>query len=208
LWQKFQPTGNAHLWISHFYSSQLKTIPLNWNKPMKSFYLTAFLALSCSCSVLVGQVKPLEEKSANSSTQTPTLDSLGWRKLSGQDNSDRSSEIPDEAWQSTRTAAVISLNSVCRRGTGGERDIKKVTQVLLSQWDNLKVQDQQTLSFRNLPAIQTTAKGRYLGRDRRFQIVVVKSPTCIYDLIYLSPVESFDQELSVFTRFRDTLDLK
>ncbi len=175
---------------------------------MKSFYLIPVLACFCSCSVLVGQVKPLEEKFVNDPTPAHSLDSLGWRKIGSQDPSDRSSELPDEAWQSSKTAAVISLNSVCRKGAGGERDVKKVTKVLLSQWDNLKIEQQSPLAMRSLPALQTTARGKYLGRDRKFQIVVVKSPTCIYDLIYLSPIESFEQELSAFVRFRDTLELK
>jgi hypothetical protein len=175
---------------------------------MKSFYLIPIFALICSCSVLVGQVKPLEEKSVNAPSPSHSLDGMGWRRIGNQDASEQSSERPDEAWQSTTTAAVISLNSVCRRGAGGERDEKKVTKVLLSQWDNLRIEQQNPFTLRNLPALQTTARGKYLGRDRKFQVIVVKSPSCIYDLIYLSPVESFDQELSAFFRFRDTLELK
>ncbi len=175
---------------------------------MKSFCLMPFFLFLCSCSILVGQVKPLEEKSVNEPAPAHSLEALGWQRIMPENPSERSSERPDEAWQSKATAAVISLNSVCRNGAGGERDVKKVTQVLLSQWDNLKIEHQSPLSFRNLPAFQTTARGNYLGRDRRFQIMVVKSPTCIYDLIYLSPVESFDREISAFSRFRDTLELK
>lgn len=158
--------------------------------------------------MLVGQVKPLEEKSVNTPTPSPTLESSGWRRLDSADSSDQSSERPDEAWQSTRTDAIISMNSVCRRGSGGERDVRSVTRVLLSQWDHLKIEEQKSVLFKTLPGYQTTARGKYLGRDRRFQIVVVKSPTCIYDLIYLSPFETFDQELSDFNRFRDSVELK
>ncbi|MBU6154106.1 MAG: hypothetical protein KGP28_07375 [Bdellovibrionales bacterium] len=175
---------------------------------MKSFYLIPFFTFLSSCSVLVGQVKPIEEKSVNPPTPAHSLEAMGWQRIDPRNPSERSSEVPDEAWQSRATAAVISLNSVCRSGLGGERDIKKVTKVLLSQWDNLKIEHQASFEFRNLPGLQTTARGKYLGRDRKFQIMVVKSPACIYDLVYLSPVESFEQELSAFARFRDTLELK
>jgi hypothetical protein len=174
---------------------------------MKSFYFFLPAFLLSSCSILVGQVKPIEEKSVNSPTGKPVLETLGWTPLQIKGKTESSSDVPDAAWQSPTTAAVISLNSVCRRN-GGENDIKEVTELLLSQWDNLKIISEREFTLKNFPAYETSAKGRYLGRDRRFQIAVVKTPTCVYDLIFLSPVQTFDQELSVFTQFRDSLSLK
>ena len=175
---------------------------------MKSFYYIYSLFLLCSCSVLVGQVKPLEEKSVNTSTSQSQFSPAGWLRLDENGSREVKTGLPDVAWQSQKTAAVISLNSVCRKTSGGERDLKKVTQTLLSQWDNLRILSEKPLVFKSFPGQETTASGRYLGRDRKFQVLVVKSPTCIYDLVYLSPIETFELELSVFQQFRDSLELK
>jgi hypothetical protein len=178
---------------------------------MKSLSFILFALMLTSCSVLVGQVKPVEEKSANSPTGRNVLERLGWKQLdlsAESDAKDDGSDSPDAAWQSPKSSAVISLNSVCRRGRGRGRDLKQVTEVLLSQWDNLKKEGERPLTVGGYPAYETVASGDYLTSHRKFEILVVKSPTCIYDLIFVSPIETFDQEVSVFQEFRDSLFLK
>ena len=83
-----------------------------------------------------------------------------------------------------------------------------MTDALLTQWDSLVIQNQKDLQFKGMPGYETTALGKYLGRERKFQTLIVKSPTCIYDLIYLSPSDSFDQDLTAFLQFRDNLVIK
>jgi hypothetical protein len=156
-------------------------------------------------------VKPVEEKSANSSTGSGVLERRGWRQLDLSAESGtktESSDSPDAAWQSPKTSAVISLNSVCRKGKKQNSDLKQVTGVLLSQWDNLQPEKERALTVGGLPAHETVASGDYLSSHRKFVILVVKSPACIYDLIFVSPPETFEQELSVFQEFRDSLFLK
>ena len=176
---------------------------------MKSFNLATIAVILSSCSVLVGQVKPVEEKSVNSSSASPKpiLETLGWKRLELSSATGNSSDVPDAAWQSPKTDAVISLNSVCRRGREN-RGVREVTDGLLTQWDALIIQSQKDLQFKGLPGYETTALGKYLGNERKFQTLIVKSPTCIYDLIYLSPVDSFEQDLSAFLQFRDNLVIK
>jgi hypothetical protein len=174
---------------------------------MKSFHLATFAVFLSSCSILVGQVKPVEEKSVNSSSGKPVLETLGWKKLELSSATGTASDVPDAAWQSPKTDAVISLNSVCRRGREN-RGVREVTDALLTQWDSLVIQNQKDLQFKGMPGYETTALGKYLGRERKFQTLIVKSPTCIYDLIYLSPSDSFDQDLTAFLQFRDNLVIK
>jgi hypothetical protein len=174
---------------------------------MKSFHLATVAVFLSSCSVLVGQVKPVEEKSVNSTSGKPVLETLGWKRLELASATGTTSDIPDAAWQSPKTAAVISLNSVCRGGRDN-RGVREVTDSLLTQWDSLVIQEQKDLKFKGLPGYETTALGKYIGRERKFQTLIVKSPTCIYDVIYLSPVDSFEQDLSAFLQFRDNLVIK
>jgi hypothetical protein len=175
---------------------------------MKSARSSAFfflLSLS-GCSVLFGQVKPIEEKSVNPVTRNRPDEAAGWIRLETVSSAQTHTDIPDAAWQSPTSSAVISINSVCR-ASGGE-DLLGVTRSLLSQWDRLEVHSEKSVKAGGFPALETTASGAYSGQRRKFRILIVKSPTCTYDLVYVSPPESFDQELSVFERFRDNLVLK
>ena len=183
---------------------------------MKSIYFTPFRSIVTSvaaivflnnCSVLVGQVKPVEEKAPRVPYTEVNVISPKWRRLDiqGRKNAE---DIPDAAWQSSSTAAVISLNSACRQNPDEHIDLKEVTQILLSQWDKLTVMKESETVISGFPALETEAIGKYLGRNRKFKTTVVKTATCVYDLVYLSPVKTFPEEVSIFDQFRDSLNLK
>jgi hypothetical protein len=186
----------------------------SFNSPASLLLIPALLLapiLLNSCSILVGQVKPVEEKA-------PTAKLIGvdqmhpeWKSLalnSANPKATHPDDIPDLAWQSSKTAAVISLTSACRQNGDEDIGMSEFTSILLSQWRNLKIESQTDLVVSGRPALQTTAEGIYLNRHRKFQTVVVKTDSCIYDVLYLSPLKSFSQELAVFHDFRDSLKLK
>jgi hypothetical protein len=184
---------------------------------MKLEYSCLIAAISLSllngCSVLIGNVKPVEEKAAIGTVTGPPLDDSHWKKInlkasSATAGTGEGDDVPDVAYQSTKTASVIALNSACRRLADDESDAKTVTESILSSWRDMKNVDEANTLTSGFPSLQTTAQGIYLNRRRKFQLVVVKSPKCVYDLIYLSPVTTFDEELADFQRFRDTLKLK
>ena len=176
---------------------------------MKSHYsLLACILLLNGCSILVGQVKPVEEKATLNTPKKELLQDPNWKKLQIKSGTKSNEDIPDAAWQSLETAAVISLNSVCRQSIDEDGDIKEVSRLLMSQWDNLKIENEQDRVVSGFRAFETTAHGVYLNQNRKFQTVVVKSPTCVYDLVFLSPPKTFDQEITVFRKFRDNLSLK
>jgi hypothetical protein len=180
---------------------------------MKSIYSYLFFSgtlvvLLNACSVLVGQVQPVEEHAPKSHYTDVSILSPNWKKLDIPAHTRSEDDVPDAAWQSTTTAAVISLNSACRQNPDENVDLKEVTGILLSQWDNLKILSETNVTVSKHTALETEAEGKYLGRDRKFKTVVVKTSTCVYDLVYLSPIKSFTEELSVFDRFRDSLNLK
>lgn len=187
---------------------------------MKSFYYTitvVFLSLtsSTSCSVsklLVGDVDPIDNKSK---IVVPALENIdaNWVRIQGDKNHDIENDTPDRAWQSAKSAAVISINSACRQNAddnniSNEMGIKEIATDLLSQWRNIENKTQRDLMVSGFPAYETTAEGIYYNRKRKFQTIVVKTPTCVYDLIFLSPPKSFTQDLAVFQQFRDKLILK
>lgn len=187
---------------------------------MKLLYSTFALTLTIlslsgfigGCSILIGEVKPVDQKANEPKLiEIQQLDP-SWKKLQVKPESgavgSENEDIPDAAWQSTKTAAVISMNSACRQTSDAEPDIRSIIETITSGWDNLKILNQVDVRVSNFPGIETTAEGMYTDRRRRFQLLVVKSPSCVYDIIYLSPIETFSQDLELFQRFRATLKLK
>ena len=66
------------------------------------------------CSILVGNVRPIETKS-NGYRYDDLSQASGWVKKSTKaDDTHRSNELSDIVFQSQTTAAIISLNSACR----------------------------------------------------------------------------------------------
>lgn len=186
---------------------------------MKSFYyisVVVFLSLATApgCSVsklLVGNVNPVDQKSDSVYLTPVDVIDQNWKRIQATENS--SNDIPDRAWQSTKTASVISLNSACRQSNDkgesySDMGLKEITADLLSQWGNLENKTERDFTLSGFSAFETTAEGFYYNRKRKFQTVVVKTPTCIYDLIFLSPITSFSQDLAVFQQFRDKLMIK
>ena len=187
---------------------------------MKSFYYittVVFLSLTtagCSMSkLLVGQVDAVDQKS--STIQVTPVESIdpNWKRIDSSEHSAGLNDMPDRAWQSNKTASVISLNSACRQHNDeaqnfAEMGLKEITADLLSQWTEIDHKTETDLNLSGFPAFETTAEGIYYGRHRKFQTVVVKTPTCIYDLIFLSPPRSYTQDLAIFQKFRDKLILK
>ena len=157
----------------------------------------------------MGTVRPLEEKAVNSPTSGMPDRTSGWKRLEIESSAQSHTDIPDAAWKSPLTSAVISINSVCDRSKKRNREsLKSVTQTLLSQWDHLQVQTEHQHVLSGFPAMSTVAEGIYSGEARKFKITIVKSPSCIYDLVLVGPNASFEGDLSVFQSFHDNLNLK
>ena len=173
---------------------------------------TLSLLSLCNCSILVGQVKPVEEKSLDKKMISVSEINSSWHILNQSKKEENAEAIPDAAWQSNISNSIIAIDSACRnqniKGYDESSDLHELTDNLLSQWRNLKVISEKPTLLSGFPALETTAIGLYLNETRKFQTITVKSPSCSYDLIFLSQVNTFDQELSVFLKFRDNLKLK
>lgn len=178
---------------SHFYTTTV-------------VFLTLLSLTGCSISkMLVGQVNPVDEKADNVElTPLETIDST-WKRIPI-DEKNQNTESPDRAWQSTKTASVIALNSACRGRNN--HDLTEITSDLLLQWRDLENVTQKEITLSGYRALETTAQGIYFNRKRKLQTVVVKTPSCIYDLIFLGSIRNFPQDLAVFQAFRDKLIIK
>ena len=183
---------------------------------MKNNFYTltvVFLALSsltgCSLShLLVGDISPVDQKSDKILVvPVETLDH-NWKRINSE-TPETVTETPDRAWQSTKTAAIISLNSACRKNNSDhDQNLKEITTDMLNQWEITGTKTEREITISGFAALETTAEGMFFSKKRKFQTIVVKTSTCVYDLIYLSSPKSFTQDLGLFQKFHDKLILK
>ena len=180
------------------------------------FITLLVLALS-SCSTLVGNVKPIDQKSQQYSISEPSAHI--WQKIDpttlvsdkakfDPTSSTYSSEVTDLTFQSKKTAGIISLNSSCRQGRAEEKDLDLITRELLLGITHVTLRTDESISIQNTPAMQTTVQGKIAGALTRIRTVVLSKDECIYDLMYVSTPEQFKVHEDDFNRFVSSLRLR
>lgn len=170
-----------------------------------------------SCSTLVGNVKPVDEKSRR--YRVEELSSTSWKKLDPRQmgaadstvdtQSDAfSSEVSDLSYQSTKTAAIISLNSSCREGRPQMQDLQLVTRELLLGIGDVTEKNDRTFQIEGVNALETTIAGKISGQSTKIRTVVLSKASCVYDIMYVSQPEKFGVHEADFTRFVSSLRLR
>lgn len=190
-------------------------------KNMRITLLILFLLLLDGCStgqVLIGNVKPVDEKSESYGVMDLSKGNPDWLKLdpktedtnpTPQDAATTSTEIADVAFQSKSTAAIISLNSACRDSKDYEnKDLRTLTHVLLLGSSDVTLRDEKEYSISGSPALQTTIEGKINGEKVMLRTVVIKRQTCVYDLVYVARPQTFDAHVEDFSHFVASLRLK
>ena len=188
---------------------KLKTFTVN--------FLTLVTLLGfTSCSTLVGNVKPVDQKSR--SYLVTELQGDPWVKLDPASlvsetkvdtKSDTySSEITDLTFQSNKTAAIISLNSACRKGRKEEANLKLVTHELLLGITDVTLRADKETKIENTPALITTIQGNLGGQTTKIRTVVLSRGECTYDLMYVSSPDRFTIHEEDFNRFVSSLKLR
>ncbi len=182
---------------------------------------TALTLLSSSCGVLLGNVKPVVEKSESYGVMDLQRERPDeWVKFvsdprsqksdgESRDEDDETTEISDVSFQSKRTASVISLNSACRASyLTTERDLKGFTSLLFLGVSDVTAREEQDITIDGSPALQTTLEGTLNGERVRFRTVVTRKRNCVYDLVFVSRPKYFERDLPTFTAFVSSLRLR
>lgn len=171
------------------------------------------------CSLLLGNVRPVEEKSDSYRIMDMTKinpDESTWTKLesasntaeasvqSKQDNA--TSALSDVAYQSQKTASIISLDSACRPSYGTEKqNLHEFSRLLFLGITNIKLQTEKERAIQGLPALETTVHGTMNGETAMLKAIVLRKGSCIYDLMYIARPESFEKEMPDFENFVSSL---
>lgn len=182
---------------------------------MRTLTLSALLALllmmlaGCGTGVLIGNVKPVDEKSESYGVMDLTKGNPDWIKLDPKSGDINSTEIEDVAFQSKSTAAIVSLNSACRDSKEYEnKDLRSLTNVLLLGAADVTLRDEKELTVSGNPALQTTIEGKINSEKIMLRTVVIKRRTCVYDLVYVARPQTFDAHVEDFSHFVASLRLK
>jgi len=184
------------------------------NLILSSLAALAIAASSVSCGLLIGNVKPVEEKSDDYSIMDLTDGSSDWEKISraderGEDARDEETEISDISYQSKRTASIISMNSVCRPGMQHKaQDLGAFTRELTLGISNISKKSERQITVSGQRAVETTIHGKMSGESMSLRSVVLRSGRCVYDLMFIARPAHFESQAGTFAAFVSSFKLE
>lgn len=169
------------------------------------------LGFLSSCA-LVGNVRPLAEKSETYAVRSPSESDSEWITVTepeslsprqkDEDPEDYSNEVSDLVFQSKKTGAIISLNSACRpKHKDLNAELSELTDLLFLSVTDVKKREQKSIEISGIPALETQIFGKMDGKDIRMNTVVLKKGECIYDMLYISRPKFYDNGKLTFGKF-------
>lgn len=183
------------------------------------FGVVSFLTFT-SCSTIVGNIKPVDEKSdhyliVDLAQEAPAV----WKRLDAAQllpkdaqigtNADAfSSEVTDFAFQSKKTAAIISLNSSCRKGRGMSGELAPYLHELFLGIGDITEHSETATQVAGTPALEGVVAGRMAGEQTKIRAFVLAKNECVYDLMYISRPDRFSTHEMDFNRFVSSLRLR
>ncbi len=185
---------------------------------MTKFYFGLLILLiltETNCSLLIGNIKPVEEKSKSYGVLNLSKENSDWIKLSSKTTMDLMSEtespesgISDVAYQSKKNASIISMNSACKSYPQKNKDLKELARELLLGISDITPIEERNIIVAHVPALETTLKGKIDHEEMAFKTVVLNRVNCVYDLMYIARPDRFKDHLDDFSRFVSSLRLK
>ncbi|HAR43354.1 MAG TPA: hypothetical protein DCS07_12115 [Bdellovibrionales bacterium] len=170
------------------------------------------LLTQTACGVLLGNIKPVDERSDSYGVADLTKQSPDWtrmRRSSGPAADANGTGLSDVAFQSKKTGAVISLNSACRATTQTkEEPLKELMNQLLLGINDVSFRADQDIEVQGIPALDTTIQGKMNSENVMLRSVVLRKNRCVYDLMYIARPETFAEYQETFSQFVASLRLK
>ena len=170
-----------------------------------------FIVSSAGCGLLIGNVKPVDEKSDHYSFLDISKVDQEWKRINaitvdpGREDTDAS----DLAFQSKKTASIISVNSACRiQGQSAQQDLKELTRELLFGIADVTDRQEREIEIDRQKGLETTIQGRLNGEAVKLRAIVIRKSQCAYDLTYVSRPEHFAAQESVFSRFIEAFRMR
>jgi hypothetical protein len=178
------------------------------NLILRSFLFIALTGAASGCSVLIGNIKPVGEKSESYDVLRLEKESTDWiaidsNSVKESDDEDAETlESSDIAYQSKASSSIISLNSSCRKSIeSSQRTLRQFTDALLLGIQGIENREEREVTLSGAKALETTLQGNLGGRTSRLRAVVIRKGMCVYDLMLIARVDRFGQDLPTFERF-------
>lgn len=178
-----------------------------------NFSALTLLLTQAGCGLLIGSVKPVDEKSETYGVLDLSRENPDWVRLKETRKAEPAetteAEISDVSFQSKKTASIISLNSACRPTyETSEQDLKAFTNQLLLGISDITLRAEKYLTVQKTPALETTLQGTLNGESMVLKTVVLRRGPCIYDLMYVARPQYFNENERDFAHFVASLRLK
>lgn len=169
-----------------------------------------FLIFQNACGLLVGNVKPVEEKAEGYRILDLSKENPDWTRIeSPKEENSNTNENSDITYQSHKTSSIISLNTACRKNPPSQsQDLHEFTKLLLLGISDISLKTEKNISLQETPALETTLEGKMNDEPMKLRTIVLKKRDCIYDLMYISRPQAFLSQEGDFSRFAAELRLK
>lgn len=188
---------------------------------MKIFYFIPYITipLQLGCSVIIGNVKPIQEKSKKYTILDLSINHPDWIQTESQPwNSQRKqppsqtqeTDTADVTFRSQVTDSVISMISACKsEGNSPSQTLtlSELTHELLLGISKISFREEEQTRIEGLQSLQTTIQGQLNQKEVMLRAVVIKDSYCIYDLIYIAQPKHFFKEEPIFSRFVSSFHL-
>ncbi|MBC7690461.1 MAG: hypothetical protein H7222_01720 [Methylotenera sp.] len=174
-----------------------------------------------ACGLLVGNIKPVDEKNKDYRVMDLAKANPDWKRLEPvvSANPDEQSDVKknkeafaaetsDVSFQSEKTASIISMNTACRERRADDSNLKAISNQLLLGIADVTQRDEKQIQIQGVPALETTIRGKLNGEPMALKTLVVHQDICVYDLMYIARPEHFDAQVADFDRFASSLRLK
>ncbi len=169
------------------------------------------LVIHTACGILLGNVKPVEEKSKNYEVLNLSSEDSDWLRVPGDKTSEANAKgVFDMAYQSKATASIISLNSACRAQPVEQTPValKTLARPLFFGVSDVTLREEKDLTIAKGPAFETTIRGNLGAKEMIMRAVVLHRSGCIYDLMLIAQPKYFMECEAAFSHFVASLKIK
>ena len=182
----------------------------------KNFYQYGLLlvSLTTGCSLILGNIKPTDEKSSAYSYLDLSARSQHWIKTREEIGLGRTEKTDldqsDVTFKAKQTKATISVNSVCKKSKKNHKqsDLKNTARELLLGFGKLKVISEKRSQVSQQEAYEMTVQGIMNHSLLMMRVVLFEKNSCSYDLIYVSDPQDFRRHEDDFERFVASFEVK
>ena len=168
--------------------------------------------LLSGCSVLLGNVRPVEE-TAPLSQQKASEATLAapWLQISQKkdsSNAPSSFSTPEMHFQNQETGSTLAFTSGCRKSyRKTQPSLRKIAQQLGSGLINIQKREQIDIEVQGIPALRNTVTGMASGKEVTIHNVIFTREACVYDLTLVSLRRHFESDRGAFEKVLATLPL-